>query len=589
MPAPRRRRGPYVRTQSYPPEMAFRHAARLLNDTNVDALWKLSCRLSLHDAYTEPGEPIFIMPTLNPEKIRLFDQAVITSTASHTRTQGLSEDDLRNVLDDCTDAQYDPQALVPLQQVDGTDRVHLEFYRFMAQSANVQFPQQEPRSEVRAGRVIAMFDVLPREHRDLITSAQLKDVDAVLARMEELLQVPLSVLGECYFATLAYQSYAFTASSNCLDGFLAHIPPFASDEERHGTIISGLLRYEPQEALDRWLMFSPARLGGFFAVDRSSEFIRNYEAFLSLFSATTDDLRVELRTQPEFSIGHLSSRLSPLERYPVVRLNTQPGAANLIVPNLRHLAKSFGHRIDSLLLKRMGEQYNQARGALQELYLRKLIEDRLPHLLVIPEMTYTYGKQELKGPDLTLINEEQGRIILIESKGRRMTLATRLTMEPAIFNKNLEDAYDALRGPKRTTGLPQKLFDLYAGRPEYSTYQAAIESTRGSEPIFVVVLSEGVYFMSHLLREQARMYPDDPLHGFEYCFCVLSLDTFERAVEIARAHQLHLHEPLEQHWRRSGERNYQDHHADAFGGLAIEDGETFAARFAPSWPELVRA
>lgn len=572
-----RRSGSSRKRKTFPPETAFRHAVALLNNANSDALWKVSARCSLHDVFTEPEEPYFLLPVLNAEKIRAFGQVIIASRASSDKLRMLSDNELRQVFNDCNDVLNNTEALARLKQANGTDRARFEFHRFLSQVANIQFPQQDVRVLAQAGRVIAMFEVLPRINSDLIPPERRQQVETALSRIPQILSVSLTSLAECFFVVLAYQAIAQLASRRALDMFLAGVRPATQSDEFRNAVLSGLLSYYPEDVMERWLLFDSERLTGLFALERASEFMASMEAFLRLFSANTTDLRATLQNRPEFSLGHISSRLSPLERYPIVRLESSSGDSRLIVPNCRHLSTSFNHVIDFTLLEKIGETYSHARGALQELYLRCLVTDRLPDLLVIPETAY--GRPELRGPDLTLIDKRCHRIILVESKGRRMTLSTRLTMEPEIFNKNVEDAYSAL------LNLPQKLADLYAGRSEYSKYQEAIDITRNTDPVFVVVLSEGVYFMSHLIRLQARKV-GDYLHGFHYKYCVLSLDIFERAVEISRRHNRSLYELLEEHYARSGSEDNVSPSADMFGGAEIDEEDTFAANFAPSWPSL---
>src|SRR5260221_10605089 len=89
------------RRKPHPLETAFRHATSLLNTANIEFLWKISARLSLHEAFTEPADPLFLLPTLNTENIRLFDQVVIASGADSSKSRVLTEEEMRNVINDC--------------------------------------------------------------------------------------------------------------------------------------------------------------------------------------------------------------------------------------------------------------------------------------------------------------------------------------------------------------------------------------------------------------------------------------------------------------------------------------------------------
>jgi hypothetical protein len=564
------------RRMAHPPETAFLHGTSLLNNTNVDFLWKVSARLSLHEAFTEPEDPCFLLPMLSTENIRLFDQIIIASRADSSKSRHLIDEELRAVLNDCVDSSNNTDSLARLKVANHTDRSHLELQRFLSQMANVQFPLQEARPVLQTGRAIAIFESLPRSHAELIPSDRRSEVELLLGKMNNFLGVSLSDIARSFLVVLSYQALAHVASRQAVEMFLAGEPRPSSNDRLRNATISALLTYSPADSLDRWLLFDPERLAAFFDLKSASESLLSLDAFLRLFSATADQLRAALKTRKEFSIGHISSRLSPLERYPVVRM--KPGGSKLIVPNYWHLAKSFGPVVDFSLLEAFQDDYSRARGTLLELYLRRLLGEQLPDLIVIPETSY--GRPERRGPDLTLIDPRHERIILVEIKGRRMTLDTRLTMDSDTFNANLKESYGAL------LSLPQKLQDLYSGIPEYRQYQAAIDSTRNSEPILAVVLSEGVYFMSHIVRLQAQE-PADRLYDFKYPYCVLSLDRFEHAVEVSKSHQQPLWSLFEQHYQRSGALDHQSPAADMFGGATIDEDETFAARFAPPEPKLI--
>lgn len=286
-------------------------------------------------------------------------------------------------------------------------------------------------------------------------------------------------------------------------------------------------------------------------------------------------------SRPEFLLGHPGKRLSPLERFPIVRVD-DPAGENLryLAPNYRHLAKSFVTVVDFALNEALGSEYEQARGALFHLYLRQLLENRLPATLVIPETRYDTARGGKASPDLTLVDPMAGRMVPLEVKGRRINLATRLAVADEGLADNLGDAFDALRK------LPGKVADMRANRPEFKRWREAIVSTGDTPPVLVVVLREGLHLLSHLLREQARLDPEHPLHELAEPYCLLSADAFETAVEVARRSGRPLAELLEQHHQRSGLHDYTAPEADSFGETSpLAAKGTFAASFVkrPEW------
>lgn len=565
----RRSKGRHRR--SHRPENALEHAKSLFNRMNLGSLWKVSARLSLHDMYTAWDDPACAMPLLNPEDIRLFDQVILACRADFDRDRIPDAEILRLVLNDCKDMLDNPVARALLTRASGTADAHLAFQLFLAQTANVQFPGQEPRPLARAGRVIGLLEVLPERERAKIPADQQRAIQELSPRISDFLGMPISIFASCFLLLMKWQGLAATRSRRALDNAIGDLTNVQDSNERARLIVMELFR--PDAALNPYLIFTLSRLIGYLGdLARATDMRSELERFMSIFSVSSPELRRIGMELPEFQVGHLSSRLSPLERFPIVRIEDQNEEDSFIVPNVAHLLKSFAPVIDYTLLGRFGSLYSRVRGFLLELYLRCLVEDRLPNLLVIPEKTY--GKEERRGADLTLIDRELRRLILVEIKGKRIKLTTRLTMGEDELRDNLSSAHEAL------LKLPQKVRDLYAGRPEYQEYQEVINLTRDSEPICVAVLSDGVYFMGELARELATREAD-PLYGYPYPYCVLALEIFERGVEVARKTGRPLAELLHKHWERSLRREYQGASPDSFGGEHPEEGETFAAAFTP--------
>ena len=90
--------------------------------------------------------------------------------------------------------------------------------------------------------------------------------------------------------------------------------------------------------------------------------------------------------------------------------------------------------------------------------------------------------------------------------------------------------------------------------------------------------------MSELVRLGISARADHPLKDFEYAFAVVSLDTFERAVQLASESGRSLWELFREHWDTSG-RNLSppyDHSsatADMFGRTEFEEQTLFGASF----------
>jgi hypothetical protein len=574
-----------------PAAQLLEHARGLLKHCDLLALWNLCARLSLHEALTRTDDRFCVVPTLNLEKVRMLCNVVLGSRAGYNQTSTLpAAEDFGKILNDCHAALDDPEEVASLRAASGTDRVYLEFRRFLARMGAVQISPQEPLTWERAGRAVAMLDVLPKRFPERIPSAQRPEVELLLRRVPDILGVSSLELGRGFADLLAWQH---AVHARVYRQLVAANPDLSRREnETEGEMVRRQARltlaFLELAGGDDHLVFGIEEiigtleqvLPGYAALARP-----RIAAFLRLAARSAEELR-ELLHRPEYQLGHLGKRLSPLERFPVVRLDTLPGEPRrYIVPNFRHFERSFAVVADFSLQEALGKDYEAARGALLHLYLRQLLEDRVPGAVVVPETRYDRARGGKDSPDLTLIEPAAGRIVGIEVKGRGINLATRLTVGDEELKENLRDAYDALQK------LPAKIADLRTGRLEFAEWREAIAATGDTPPVLVVVVRGGLHFLSQLIREQVAQDANHPLAKVEHPYCLLSVDEFEQAVEVAKATGRSLADLLEQHDRRSADRDPGAPPPEWFGEKdeRQEVPETFAASFyrKPEWVGLV--
>jgi hypothetical protein len=211
------------------------------------------------------------------------------------------------------------------------------------------------------------------------------------------------------------------------------------------------------------------------------------------------------------------------------------------------------------------------------LYLHALIERQLPAITIIPEILYRRGKDSVRSSDLTLIEDD--RLILVESKAQRIRAETRLEMTPDNLLDNLKGARDAIEKSER------KLRDLYDRLPEFGDVQEIIDRTRDRPPITVAVIGEEIAMMGELLRELAKSYRASEFQGARGIYCILGIDAFERAVEVASSSERKLGDLLEAYVAEATTVRPDTPPADEFGGR-IDIGNTFAISFIEDQDEL---
>jgi hypothetical protein len=505
---------------------------------------------------------------INPVKVRLFCDLVLRSAATFEKADDLDSLSLWNILDDLHNAMDDPQALSDLRSANRTDDAVWEFNRFLSLLASTQIAEQEIDVHLRTGRLLAMFEALPSLHAE---SMQPQSFEETLAGIPAALGATIRDLTQVFFFVFNFYAHSYRQ----LRVNLPFIPSGDTQPETRRRSLERLLAGLSLLAEDESLLLTPRRVEELSqgAIERSSCL-----SFCSLLGKSPEGHRRLQAEDPAFQLGHPATSLVTLDRYPLVLFpEKRQGDPSFVVPNVRLFIKGFPRAVDFVLQRHLGDCYNQVRGASQEIYLRCLVEDRLPSVLVVPERVY--GKEHQRGPDATLINPHGGELVLVESKGRRIAARTRHLLYKDLLHENLAPAYQAL------LKLPKKIEALYSGLKEYADVQDAINATREKEPILVVVLDDDVYFMSELVRlEMDRRGHSHPLHGFSYRFAVVSLNTFERAVQLAAEAEKSLWELFREHWDVSG-RNLSppyDHNsptADMFGGVAFDERRSFGASF----------
>lgn len=542
----------------------------ILSHFNLREILKLSARLSLHESTTPEHDPLSISNILNFEHTRLLAHLVTTSGAKATRSSRLPhDDDFISILNSCIANLEDPRELSLLKLANPTPRAHLEHTRFLARMATIQIAAQEPNFRYRASRIISLLEVLPDKFPNEIPGSEQSKVLTTVSQTEAVLGARPSELLRGFLLLLTWQQRAAEASRIATAGRAGSIrryPPYRD-------LLCSFLRPEP--LLDEFFVFSTERiLQEIEGLPPAAQDIyrSSLENFLNLASKSAKELSNLARTKQCYREGHPGKRLSPLERYPVVKLAEDgAGAQSLyVIPNHRHFVQCFDKIIDFSLSDALGAEYAHARGALLHLYLQKLIESRLPNTVVIPEFSYRSSRGEKRSPDLTIIEPSTKRIIAIEVKGRAVSFRARVNLANDMLD-DLNDLYKAMGN------LPRKIEDLNSVAKEFDRLRPSMALTGDSPPILLGVLRQGLPFgMGRLVREEIRIDPKNPLHSIKNPHCILDAETFERAVEQASRTQQPLSDLLLEYFRVIDEDDRSQEETAIFGDRSLVETSSLA-------------
>ena len=291
--------------------------------------------------------------------------------------------------------------------------------------------------------------------------------------------------------------------------------------------------------------------------------------FLKIVSKTSKELSL-LQSEKPFNQGDLLFSISPLERYPIVKIDQD----RYIIPNIRFFAISLCNIIHYALQEKFLEnQFNETYGSVFEYYVQELIKNRTKGKTFIPETRYKKSKNFIDGPDLTILDKSEESITLIEIKAKNITLASKQDPLSDSFIKDMRRVFNAL------SKLPEKLNDLYNDFKEYSEWQKDIKSIPKENSQCFVVMGQGLVFMSGIINKVKSNIPDHFLNQFPYKYGVFTIDKFEEALELVYDENISLTDLLTNYWKASISDEVTNYNAEQFGGLVSDSNDYFLKKF----------
>jgi hypothetical protein len=544
------------------PQAAFNMAVSRFNGRNLYDLWSISCLLSCIEYFDSlEGKLNFLHPMLYAEKVASFDRAIIDSKAAAYKQKLLTSQELPNIFNSLSEATAARTIFL-----EGSDDRLAKIRRLLSTMAHQQIRLHESLLINRLGRTFAMLHEIPNQYCDELRAKQGEryfDLSAVMQAQFGISVVEFFMIGISIMTLIRRRYTANIAISD-------ELRDYTSRQDTIGV-------YRRAEILGR--LIDESRVGrenfSFTASDLvlaelPSQKIEKVQSFINLVARTTKELRDIAHQQPVYSKGLIPDRLNPLERYPIVRLDGD----RFIVPNLRYFDGAVTDLLHHIIQERHpANEYNQLRGYIQEIYFRLYIEDRLPHVRLISEVSYRKSKNRVEGPDLTLVETDRGKLIAIESKAKRVRVVSRVYPGDNYLLEDLQGAISALEK------LQSKIQDLYANLPEYDAYQPLIDKTRQSDPIAVVVLGEGVFFLHEFLNDYLRTNPEHPLNQYTGPYCLMRIEAFEDAVEAAANNNMSLYDLLYEYWVRSKSTNINEPSAENFRKYPLKE-RTFTQKLA---------
>jgi hypothetical protein len=319
-----------------------------------------------------------------------------------------------------------------------------------------------------------------------------------------------------------------------------------------------------------------SQLDGCFALTREAiEQVDGPDAgdrYTRIFSRPIAEHR-RLLQDPSYKIGRDALRLSPLDRFPLV---AGKDGRTWYAPNVRGLACSAPDVVHFALNEHCRSEYEEVCGALLEIYLENMLTEREPTLAIIPEEKWTTRKGQAAGPDLLIIDHSETDPILlaVEIKFRHMLPSTRYELLDEDLSSNYASLWTDLKK------LPQKLERVFALAGGYVSHRDDLRRAQHYPRFLLGIVGEAPYAFSELVEHRRRNDPEFPLFGAKPSVCAMSVDTFEHLIEVVVQHNRTLAGALRDYLENCANLEIHRNRAEAFRGVDIYEGKSFAASFA---------
>ncbi len=557
-----KRRGPSIHRERGS-AVGFQFATSLLNNTFLDHSASISSWLSGWDVFLPFDSELGSKAQLNYPHLRLFAAALLASSACETGTKRIQDEDVSRILNNCRDATYDPVAGAALRAQAGLPGNQVELQRFLSRIMHAQFQATAVDPALLIGRAAFFFDALMKVAGSKLSENQVARASEMLPRIFTHLGASVAQLGRVFLCVVILARDRQETMAHEVERELRI-------QSKGQPTVHAVIRAACELSLDPTLAsLSPIDL---IHKGRGMISASDVAAFLRIFAAGIDRQR-QVATAGPFAAGHHSTRLIALERYPVLGLST---SGQFMVPNLAIFLKSFFEVLDFYLLESFqGEgptekdRYEAYRGDCMEAFAAWVLED----ILALPSFRErAYGAPELRGADLTVIEPEAQRLILVEVKAKRMLAQT-------IASMSTEDLLADLDGPTQAISKGKaKARNLRARLPEFADVQNLIDGTDERNGVFIVVSSNLALGTPELIAQMAALDPQHLLHQFGVPFCFMSLASFERASAIAKLHGRPLGEVLRAFADRAATWSLVDPLAEMF-----DPGDAVSREQFPSW------
>ncbi|MBI2565696.1 MAG: hypothetical protein HYV63_01510 [Candidatus Schekmanbacteria bacterium] len=492
---------------------------------------------------------------LNNETVRLFAEAIIKSKSALYKSSSIIPRDVIRIFNGCNNALYDPR--LAEEVTSGGERCQMlcQLQRNFSRMFYMQIrPQQNP--AIATGQFFSVAEMLPGDCSREFPGHLQSDAAKLAATIASCFGVTIKEVLRTHKTVMEYLTYL---GGLCLKNLPSRKP--GTVMERANLLRSVLERLAPQ--LDDFRLV-PGRLEQVFGRTMSAQL----ECYASVFSRTEREHRQVLAEKP-YQVGREGLRLSSLDRFPLI---SGESAGIWYAPNMRLLGRAAPDVLHFAVNDCCRVLYELVRGASLELYLAKMLSSRAPQLKIIREEKWQTAKGEVSGPDLIVIDHREPPCVLaLEVKFRKMLPSTRFEL----LDEDLTGNYGKLWGA--VLSLPGKLKSVFNLSGGYAASAADLSRAENYRRWHIGLAGEAPFAFGELSRYLSVSNLDFPLHGFSEPWTAMSVETFERLVEVVVQHQRPLSEVMEEYCEDCQNLELSQPRAEMFRDAILDEHASYAA------------
>jgi hypothetical protein len=540
----------------------FKSITAYLSRFSLDNLIVCSSLLSAIEFYRDWKDKFPVLfPMINQNNSAMFTRALIYSDSKYFKKRKIKRGDLPKIINTLNDASSREEYLN-----DDTLTGEEKFYLTISSLMSSQIWYQRHSAIEKTGLLYALYSELPKRHHTSLRErhkSNFVDIPKIIAE-------DLGIDLELYFLISLYlvNDHFRKIYDNHIapsDDFTRTAKKLQNDERKLqqlkatylGDIIEkGPLFYELLSFSKEWLK-------------KKLNFIDStkIDNYLKLTSISIKKLK-ELNDLEPFQNGHISQRLTPLERYPIVKADFPV----YFIPNFRFANVAFTELLRFALQDLYkNNAFNEMLGSCQELLIYEMLVQLSSNLQIIKEREYKKHKTHYKGPDFTLLDRD--RLIVIESKAKNVNLNSRLNHYSEYLLKDLDGVINALVKAEN-----QKVKDIINDKATYGDINQNLSDLKQHPPILVGVIGEGVVTMQEHITKLKEKFPRHKINKIKQPNIYIDIYHLFKAIEICKSNGLSLYDILYEYWEIGNNLSGKSDSADMFGSRSYDDKNTYSQK-----------